>query len=129
MPSDSVAFARRYLDAIERGDDLRPFFTADVIQHELPNRLVPQGAKRGLGELLEGAERGKKVVSTQRYEILHAVADGEHLALEVRWTATLAVPVGTLPAGGEMRAQFGVFLDLRDGKIAGQRNYDCFEPF
>jgi ketosteroid isomerase-like protein len=28
-----------------------------------------------------------------------------------------------------MRAHFAVFIELRDGKIAEQRNYDCFEPF
>lgn len=36
---------------------------------------------------------------------------------------------GSQPAGGEMRAHFGVFLDVRDGRIAAQRNHDCFEPF
>jgi ketosteroid isomerase-like protein len=51
------------------------------------------------------------------------------VALEVRWSGTLAVPVGSFPAGGEMRARFAVFLDFRDGKIVAQRNYDCFEPF
>ena len=41
----------------------------------------------------------------------------------------LAIPLGTLPAGGEMRARFAVFLQFRDGKIVSQRNYDCFEPW
>ena len=40
-----------------------------------------------------------------------------------------AVPVGSLPAGGHMRARFAVFIELRDGKIASQRNYDCFDPY
>jgi ketosteroid isomerase-like protein len=51
------------------------------------------------------------------------------MAIEVQWTGTLAVALGTLPAGGEMRARFAMFLELRDGKIARQRNYDCFEPW
>ncbi len=58
-----------------------------------------------------------------------AVAEGDRVAMEVRWTGTLAVAMGSLPAGGTMRAHFGVFLYFRDGKIAGQRNYDCFEPW
>ena len=37
-------------------------------------------------------------------------------------------PVPGLPEGG-MRARFGVFIQLRDGKIAAQRNYDCFDPW
>jgi ketosteroid isomerase-like protein len=49
--------------------------------------------------------------------------------LEVIWTGTLAVPMATLAAGAEMRAHFAVFLDFRDGKIAAQHNYDCFDPW
>jgi len=44
-------------------------------------------------------------------------------------TGTLAVPFGSIPAGGEMRARFAIFLELRDGRIVRQRNYDCFDPF
>jgi ketosteroid isomerase-like protein len=130
--SDNLALARSYLEAIERGatgDELADFFTDDVVQEEFPNRLTPQGARRGLAEILEGAERGQKVMRKQRFELLHAVAEGDHVALEVRWTGTLAIPLGSLPAGGEMRARFGVFLDFRDGRIHRQRNYDCFDPW
>ena len=87
------------------------------------------GARRDLAQLREAGERGEKVVESQRYEIRTAIASGDTVALEVEWTATLKVPVGTLPAGGQMRAHFGVFLEFRDGRIAAQRNYDCFEPF
>ncbi|MBI3941541.1 MAG: hypothetical protein HY326_00885 [Chloroflexi bacterium] len=38
-----------------------------VVQEELPNRLVPQGARRDLAALLEGAERGQKVMSMKSY--------------------------------------------------------------
>lgn len=130
--SDNLALARSYLEAIERGatgDELADFFTVDVVQEEFPNRLVPQGARRGLAEILAGAERGQKVMRKQRFELLNAVADGDHVALEVRWTGTLAVPLGSLPAGGEMRARFGVFLEFSDGLIRRQRNYDCFDPW
>jgi ketosteroid isomerase-like protein len=47
----------------------------------------------------------------------------------VLWVGTLAVSLGAIPAGGEMRAHFAVFLEFRDGRIHRQRNYDCFEPF
>ena len=123
---------RRYLQALERGVDaaaLAEFFAPDVVQEEFPNRLVPTGARRDQSDLLEAAARSKQVVSAQRYEVRHAVAAGDRVALEVHWTGTLAVTVGSLPAGGTMRAHFAVFLDFRDGKIAGQRNYDCFEPW
>ena len=54
---------------------------------------------------------------------------GQEVALEVLWVGTLAVPVGSLIMGDEMRANFGVFLTFRDGLITRQRNYDCFQPF
>jgi ketosteroid isomerase-like protein len=130
--SDNIAIARRYLQAIEggcTGADLAAFFTPDVVQEEFPNRLVAQGARRDLAALLAGAEQGQKVVSRQQYEVRNVLATGDQVALEVVWTAALNVPVGSLPAGDEMRAHFAVFLEFRDGKIAAQRNYDCFDPF
>ena len=124
--------ARAYLAAIAggaTGEALARWFTPDVVQEEFPNRLVPTGARRGLRELLEGAERGQQVLSAQTYEVLTAMASGERVALEVQWTGTLAIPIGSLGAGDTMRARFGVFLDFRGGLIAAQRNYDCFDPF
>jgi ketosteroid isomerase-like protein len=137
MPPDSQAEAnlatvRRYLAALEAGatgDALAAFFTPDVVQEEFPNRLVPAGALRDLAALLEGAERGQLVMRSQRYEVLNTIAAGDQVALEVQWTGTLAIDLGTLAAGSEMRARFGVFLVLRDGRIARQHNYDCFEPW
>lgn len=132
MSTDNLTHAQRYLEAIQRGaigDELAEFFTWDVVQEEFPNRLVSRGTRRNLATILEGAVRGREVVSSQRFEILHAIESGDHLALEVQWTGTLAIPFGSLPAGGEMRARFAIFFEFRDGKIAAQRNYDCFDPF
>jgi ketosteroid isomerase-like protein len=133
MPSesDNLAVARRYLEAIERGDpgDSLAFFAEDVVQEEFPNRLLPQGARRDLAGLREAARRGRQVMAAQRYEVLNAVAGEDQVALEVQWTGTLAVPFGSLPAGGQMRARFAIFLEFRGGKIVRQRNYDCFEPW
>ena len=60
---------------------------------------------------------------------MNLIEQGDQVAVEVIWTATLAVAVGTLAVGDAMRAHFGVFLTWRDGKIISQRNYDCFDPF
>ena len=128
----NVAAARAYLTAIERGaigDELAAFFTEDVVQQEFPNRLMPNGATRSLTQILEGAERGQAILASQRYEVLNAVATGETVVLEVHWTGTMKIAVAGLPAGGEMRARFAVFLEYRGGKIARQRNYDCFDPW
>jgi len=132
MPdSANLQLARRYLEAIERGEsgDSLAFFAPDVVQEEFPNRLTPNGARRDLAALREAGERGRKVMTAQRYEVLNAIESGDQVALEIQWTGTLAVPFESIPAGGQMRARFAVFLEFREGKIVRQRNYDCFEPW
>ncbi len=129
---NNVNIARRYLAAIESGADfeeLAAFLTEDVVQEEFPNRITPTTARRDLAAMREASVRGRKVVTSQRYEVLNAVAEGDTVVLEVQWSGTLAVPFGSIPAGGEMRARFAMFLEFRDGRIARQRNYDCFDPW
>ncbi|CAN5662358.1 hypothetical protein BH10CHL1_BH10CHL1_26430 [soil metagenome] len=130
--STNLEIAQRYLQAIEQGATgatLAAFFAPDVVQEEFPNRLLPQGTRRDLAALLDGAERGQKVLSGQRYEIQHELVNGNFVAFEVIWLGTLAIPLGALAVGDNMRAHFAVFLEFRDGKILAQRNYDCFDPW
>lgn len=123
---------RAYFAALEggaTGDDLAAFYAPDVIQEEFPNRLSPGGARRDLDAILAAAIRGREVMASQRYEILHMLADGDRVAVEFRWSGTLAISVGPLQAGAEMRGRFASFLEFRDGRIVAQRSYDCFEPW
>lgn len=130
LPEDpNVELAVRYHEAVAAGavgKELSRFFHPEVVQRELPNALVPHGATRDLGEILAAAERGQQVIREQRFEIHHAAASGDQVALEVSWTGVLAVPVGALAAGDEMRAEIATFLTIRDGLIVEQRNYDCY---
>jgi ketosteroid isomerase-like protein len=131
-PAGNLKIARSYLQALERGETgagLGKFFAPDVEFEEFPNRLTPLGKKRDLAESLAGAEKGKKIMSRQIYKITHEIAKADRVALEVEWVGTLAVPFGSLPAGGQMKAYFAVFLEFREGKIVRQRNYDCFEAW
>jgi len=130
--AENLALMRRYLAAMERGvtgDALAEFFTDDVVSIERPNRLAPDGATRDLAAMRAAAERGRRACTRQRYEVRTILAIGDRVAVEVEWIGTLAVPLGTIPAGGEMRAHFAAFYTLRGGRIAEIRNYDCFEPF
>ena len=127
---NTLAVAHEYLAALENGeagDALRRFFTSDFVQIEYPNALNPKGQRSDLAEVVTRSEKGKQILRSQRYAIENAVASDDSVALEVEWTGVLAIPLAGLPAGGEMHAHFGVFLDFRDGKIARQRNYDCFD--
>jgi ketosteroid isomerase-like protein len=128
---DCLALARRFISAVERGatEEVAALLAEDVLQEEFPNRLMPNGATRDRAAMLEAGERGKKAMASQRYEVLNAVAGGEQVALEIQWTGTLAVPLGALPAGGEMRARYAIFLEFKGGKVWRLRNYDCFDPW
>jgi ketosteroid isomerase-like protein len=134
---DNLERARRYLAAIEadRANETSTagspfaFLAPDARQIEYPNQFVPKGAERDLEAMTEAAERGRRVLRSQRYEVRTALANGDEVALEILWAGTLAVAVGSLASGDEMRAHFGVFLTFRDGQITRQRNYDCFDPF
>jgi len=130
--------ARRFLAAIEASTDTSStatadgadtFYAPDVVQEEFPHRFVPAGGRRDLDGLRAAAERGRAVLSGQRFHVRAAYAVGETVILEVLWVGILAIAIGALAAGQEMRAHFAVFLEFRDGKIVRQRNYDCFEPF
>ena len=132
MSTSNLEQARRFVEAVEQGakaEALLQFFHPEVIQHEYPNRLFPQGAHRDARALREASERGQQVLSAQRYQILNAVEMGDHVALELDWTGTLAVALGSLPVGGTLHAMIGQFLTFRDGRIASIRNYDCYDPF
>ena len=128
MNPDLLDLVRQYFAAIENGTAER-FFAPEIIQEEFPNQLIPNGATRDLAALREAAERGKQVVVHQQLELINGVANGNQVAVEARWTAKLAVPIGSIPAGGVMRARFAIFIEFRDGLIIRQRNYDCFDPF
>jgi ketosteroid isomerase-like protein len=130
--SDNLALVRRYLAAVASGatgDTLAAFYAPDVVQEEFPNRLMANGARRDLAAILDAAVRGQSVMTSQSFEVLNAVVHGEQVALEVRWIGTLAIPFGTLPAGGQMGARFAQFFELRAGQIVSQRNYDCFDAW
>jgi ketosteroid isomerase-like protein len=129
---DLIETTRRYFAALEEGatgDALAAFYSADTIQEEFPTRLSPSGVRRNLAEILEAAERGKQAMASQRYEIVNIVASGDCVAIEFRWTGILAVPIGSLPAGFEMRGRFASFIEFEGGSIVRQRSYDCFEPW
>jgi ketosteroid isomerase-like protein len=132
MSNPNVEVVLGYLKAIEQGgsqEALSQFLATDVEARIYPNRLNPKGETGNLKEMLAASERGRKVVSAQRYEVRRIVADGDQVALEIDWIGTLRVAMGTIPEGGTMRASFGAFFTLREGRIVSQHNYDCFEPF
>ena len=127
----NIEVVREYLKALENGeagDSLRRFFTPDVRQIEMPNQLNPRGQDSDLEHMLQRSLQGKQLLQRQSYEIVSETAQADRVAVEARWKAVLAMTVGKLAAGAEMKASFAMFFQLRDGQISMQTNYDCFEP-
>jgi ketosteroid isomerase-like protein len=129
-PAENLALARQYLKTIESGgsvDELAQFFASEVTLEIFPSRFFPTGSRANLEGIRSAAERGRKVMAKQSYEIKYALASGEQVALEVEFVGTLLVPFQHIPAGGQMRAHVAIFLTFKNGKITSQRNYDCYD--
>lgn len=131
VEDDRVKAARRLFAAIETGDEaaLRQIYAENAVQVEHPNRLKPKGERREVGKMMADLKRGKAILREERYEVIEAVASGEVVACQVRWTGVLAVPVAALKAGDTMVCESGIFLRFADGRVVEQHNYDCFEDF
>jgi ketosteroid isomerase-like protein len=108
------------------GERLKAFFHPDFVHEEYPSRMSPQGARRDLAATLAGAERGRQVMARQEWNIRTTIAQGDLVAVELDWLGVLAVAAGPLPAGHELRARVSLFIEVREGKIHRQRNYDCY---
>ncbi|MCH6161682.1 nuclear transport factor 2 family protein [Streptomyces marispadix] len=127
----NVRTALRYHEAVARlaaPEELKQFLHPDMVHAQLPNALFPAGVDRDLTESLAASTQARTLLTGQHFEVINAVASGDQVALEAKWSGTLAVPLGNMPAGHVMRAHIAAFLEFRDGKIIAQRNYDCYEP-
>ncbi len=79
---DLLDITKQYLRALEEGatgERLAAFYTVDAVQEEFPNRLLANGATRDLREVLAGAERGQKLMASQRYELVSGLVQDDHL--------------------------------------------------
>lgn len=119
----------KMLENRKSSNELDRFYHPEAQQIEFPNALTKQTTTRSLPELKEASEKGAKILSKESYEIKNLLPSGPTVVLECVWRGTLAVPVGTIKAGGQMAAHFAQIFEFKEGKIFRQRNYDCFEPF
>ena len=132
MQPDLLSITLRFIKAIEDGNtgaDLSEFYHHEIEQTEYPNALTKTLTTRNLHDLKEASEKGKKILVKQTYDVKNSYVSGNTVIIECVWTGTLAVPLGKIPAGGNMVAWFTQIYEYREGKIFRQRNYDCFEPF
>jgi ketosteroid isomerase-like protein len=119
-----------YLRAVESHDldQVARWLHPEVVVVEHPNRISPAGKSYDYAALREAGERGKALMANERYEIRAMIVEGDRAAVQIAWSGTLGVAAGPLPAGHVMRAQICSIIELRDGKIWRQEQYDCFVP-
>lgn len=128
---DNEAVVRRYLAAIEVFDMevVDRLLDEAIVQTEFPNKLYPKGQVRGKAEMMRDLPRGKVVLREQHYPIEMIAAAGNTVTVETTWRGVLNVPLGRLAPGDAMVAHICMVFTVRDGRIAAQRNYDCYEGF
>ena len=128
---DRLKAAKALLRAIEQGDRaaLLEAYAENAVQVEHPNRLKPKGDRRSRAKMAEDLVRGKKLLRSERYDVLEAVVMGDLVALQVKWTGVVDIAVGALQPGDSMICESGIFLRFQADKIVEQHNHDCFEDF
>jgi hypothetical protein len=89
--------------------------------------VSPRGSERDRGQVLASVEVGRQLLRDQHFEVVDHVADGDRVASRVVWTGTLAVEAPPFAAGSQLRADSSMHFMLRDGCIARQENFDCFQ--
>lgn len=110
-----------YLRAIESHDldAVARLVHPDVLVTEHPNKLNPKGATYDAAALKAAGERGAALMASERYEVRTLTVEGDRACVQSLWT-------GTLRDGRTMQAHICSAIELRDGKVWRQEQYDCF---
>jgi ketosteroid isomerase-like protein len=110
-----------YLRAIEAMDldAVDAFLHPDVSLVEHPNKVSPHGLRADRAAMRAAGERGRAVMASQRYEVRAIIVENERAAVQIAWS-------GALRDGRELHAHVCSIVELRDGKVWRQEQYDCF---
>ncbi len=115
-------------DPASTADDLRRLLAADLTVIEHPNVLSPRGAVRDLAQTLAGFDAGRALLSEQDFDVHEVIATADRAAVRATWSGTLKADAGPLHAGRRLVAHVASLLTVRDGLIAHQETFDCYEP-
>lgn len=130
--TDNLAAALRYIQLIEdfaQPEDFVGVLDPAIHHEEYPNLLMKNGSQRGYEVMIAGPQQGRKLLSSNRFEVKNAFAAGDWVTIEMVWTGILAAPLGAMPVGYEMKAYIATILEFKNGLIVTQHQYDCYEPF
>lgn len=117
------------LAAGKSGSEIAKYFSPAIRQIEYPNMLNVHGGISDIKTIIDRADKGKQIVTSQSYDIQREFVSGNTVIIEVVWRGTFTLPIGKTPPGEEIKAFFALFMEFENGKIVVQRNYDCFAEF
>ena len=132
MSADQIGVTERYLallaDPATTRAQLGDLLHEDVVFVEHPNLVGPQGSRRDRSALLVSVEAGRRLMGEQRLDDLEVLLAGDNVLARAALSGTLAVDAAPLRAGSTLRAPLAMLFTVRDGRVFGQENYDCYEP-
>lgn len=121
-----------YFKDIESGltaEHIAKYYASGATQTEFPNLVAPKMSQSEIGSVSTASNKGKGVLSSQKIDIIRTFEQGNTIIVEATWTGKVALPIGQIPIGGELKAHIARFYEFEGDKIVAQRNYDCFEQF
>lgn len=113
------AIIQSYIDAYNRKDvaALVACVTDDIRFENVSNS--GQGMKiEGRAAFGELAEQAVAMFTSRHQTITNAVVDGDRVALEVDWTGTPAVDLGSMKAGEPIAMRGASFMTITEGLLA-----------
>src|SRR5688572_21005225 len=126
---DRIGLIERHLgllsDAHAEPEAIRELLDPDMRFVERPNMFSPKGSERDPDHMIASLAQGRELVRDQRFDVVDHVVGEDAVATRVVWTGTMAVAAGPFHAGARLRADSFMRFTFRDGRIAGQENYDC----
>lgn len=128
LESRALAFIKAVQDR-QSPEDVLQFYHPDIEHTEFPNAVTKHKTVRDLQGLSMASASGKNLMAKELYTVKGIYSNGNTVVVETEWTGTLAIQLGNMKAGDEIKAYFAQFFEFKDDKIYRQRNYDCFEPF
>jgi steroid delta-isomerase-like uncharacterized protein len=110
---------QNYLDAYNSKDvDALVDCVADAVVFENVSNSGQSMKIEGRDAFAQLANQAAAMFVSRNQSVRMAVVDGNNVALEIAWTGTPAVDLGTMKAGVEVAMRGASFITISDGKLA-----------
>ena len=98
-------------------------YAVDAEWTELPMPATPRGRGGKRPVLRAAAERVLALFPERQMKIRNLVAQGQQVAVELEWSGTAALAMGTVKPGAMVRLRIASFFTVADGLITKHTDY------